>query len=132
MSERSTLPFIRPVAFFRVNVPSSFGHLPPAEARVRTSTWQGHDPREKATLLGSFYPSSKGGFTSVCQLDEARARTHHPDHASLLLRPPSSRRIKKRLRCFIDDSASFPSFSASSLSAFRFDALLSLQLQILM
>lgn len=57
---------------------------PPTVARARASTWQGHDPREKATLPGSFYPSSKGGFTSVRLPGEARA---HPDTPIRPIRP---------------------------------------------
>lgn len=54
-------PFIGPVPFFRVNVPSSF------EATHRRSGIHvaRSRPLWEATLPGSFYPSSKGGFTSV-------------------------------------------------------------------
>lgn len=103
VSERSTLPFIRPVTFFRVNVPSSF------EASHRGSCTSLHvarsRPARESNLARIFLPLVEGRIYERTPTRRGTRAPWHSDttdttvHALLVLCLPSSRRIKARLSC---------------------------------
>lgn len=103
VSERSTLPFIRLVTFFRVNVPSSFeaSHCGScASLHVARSR-----PARESNLARIFLPLVEGRIYERTPTRRGTRAPRHSDttdttvHALLLLCLPSSRRIKGRLSC---------------------------------
>lgn len=103
VSERSTLPFIKLVTFFRVNVPSSFeaSHCGScASLHVARSR-----PARESNLARIFLPLVEGRIYERTPTQRGTRAPRHSDttdttvHALLLLCLPSSRRIKGRLSC---------------------------------